>query len=247
MGATVGTEGSITRQPGATAVIRSPEFGDDDRVRAEIAGVNWYHRIDLGGGIVTPGVDQTESRLRPLRIPEDLSGKTVLDIGAWDGFFSFEAERRGANRVLATDSYSWGGGGWGTKDGFETARRILGSSVEELQIDVMDLSPDRVGTFDVVLFIGVLYHLRHPFLALERVASVTEGLLILDTHTALVRQRRPMMLFYPTNELNDDHTNWWGPNPAAVEAMLRDVGFTRVEQPAPKLTRRGRLIVHAAK
>jgi tRNA (mo5U34)-methyltransferase len=197
-------------------VIRSPEFGDDDRVRAEIAGVNWYHRIDLGGGIVTPGVDQTESRLRPLRIPQDLSGKTVLDIGAWDGFFSFEAERRGAKRVLATDSYSWGGGGWGTKDGFETARRILGSAVEELQIDVMDLSPDRVGTFDVVLFIGVLYHLRHPF-------------------------------FYPTNELNDDHTNWWGPNPAAVEAMLRDVGFTHVEQPAPKLTRRGRLIVHAAK
>jgi tRNA (mo5U34)-methyltransferase len=79
------------------------------------------------------------------------------------------------------------------------------------------------------------------------VASVTDGLLVLDTHTALVSKRRPMMLFYPTNELNDDHTNWWGPNPAAVEAMLRDVGFTRVEQPSPRLTRRGRLILHAAK
>lgn len=212
-----------------------------------IARVNWYHSIDLGDGVVTPGVDDTASRMAPLELPDDLSGKTVLDIGAWDGVFSFEAERRGAKRVLATDSFCWSGEGWGTKEGFETARTILGSSVEDHEIDVMDLSPERVGTFDVVFFIGVLYHLRHPLLALERVASVTDGLLIIDTHTALADDPRPVGLFYPGTELNDDPTNWWGLNPVAIEAMLRDVGFGSIERKAPELAHEGRFIAHARK
>ena len=74
----------------------------------------------------------------------------------------------------------------------------------------MDLSPERVGTFDVVLFVGVLYHLRHPLLALERVASVSADLLVFDSHTAMSEERRPVMLFYPGTELNDDPDNWWG-------------------------------------
>jgi tRNA (mo5U34)-methyltransferase len=229
------------------AVSRSTEFGDVEKVRAEIAGVNWYHQIDLGDGIVTPGVDETAGRMAPLEVPSDLTGKSVLDIGAWDGVFSFEAERRGAARVLATDSYCWSGEGWGTKDGFLTARRILGSGVEDLEIDVMDLSPERVGVFDLVMFVGVLYHLRHPLLALERVASVTGHMLILDTHTAMTEERLPAMRFYPSTELNDDPTNWWGPNPPAVEAMLRDVGFERVERKHPELIPKGRLILHAWK
>jgi tRNA (mo5U34)-methyltransferase len=220
---------------------------NDEKVWAEVAQVNWYHTIDLGGGVVTPGVDQTSHRMAPLELPSDLSGKSVLDIGAWDGFFSWEAERRGAARVLATDSYCWGGEGWGTKHGFDTARRLLGSRVEDLEIDVMDLSPDRVGSFDLVLFIGVLYHLRHPLLALEHVASVCDDLLILDTHTAMTKDRRPVMLFYPGTELNGDPTNWWGPNPAAVEAMLHEVGFRHVERKHPELAQGGRLIVHARK
>jgi tRNA (mo5U34)-methyltransferase len=229
------------------AISRSDEFHDVAKVRAEIADVNWYHQIDLGDGIVTPGVDDTASRMAPLELPFDLSGKSVLDIGAWDGVFSFEAERRGADRVLATDSYCWSGEGWGTKDGFLTARRILGSGVEDVEIDVMDLSPERVGTFDLVMFVGVLYHLRHPLLALERVASVTGDQLILDTHTAMTEEPAPAMRFYPGTELNDDPTNWWGPNPPAVEAMLRDVGFSRIEQKHPRETRKGRLILHAWK
>jgi tRNA (mo5U34)-methyltransferase len=169
----------------------------------------------------------------------------VLDIGAWDGVFSFDAERRGASRVLATDSYCWNGEGWGTKEGFDTARRILGSRVEDFEIDVMDLSPERVGTFDVVLFVGVLYHLRHPLLALERVASVSADLLVFDSHTAMAEERRPVMLFYPGTELNDDPTNWWGPNPPVVEAMLRDVGFRQIDRKHPELIPQGRLILHA--
>lgn len=228
-------------------INRSSGFQDFEKVKAEIADVNWYHRIDLGDGIVTPGVDDTPNRMAPLELPSDLTGKSVLDIGAWDGVFTFEAERRGASRVLATDSYCWSGEGWGTKEGFLTASRILGSRADDLEIDVMDLSPDKVGTFDLVLFVGVLYHLRHPLLALERVASVTGDQLIFDSHTAKVEDPDPVMLFYPGTELNDDPTNWWGANPPAVEAMLRDVGFRRIERKHPELIEEGRLILHAWK
>ena len=214
-------------------------------LQEQVARLPWYHRIELPGGVVTPGVDDPRDRLPLLGLPDDLSGMSVLDIGAWDGVFSFEAERRGASRVLATDSYCWNGEGWGTKEGFDTARRILGSRVEDFEIDVMDLSPERVGTFDVVLFVGVLYHLRHPLLALERVASVSADLLVFDSHTAMAEERRPVMLFYPGTELNDDPTNWWGPNPAVVEAMLRDVGFRQIDRKHPELIPQGRLILHA--
>ena len=204
-------------------------WGDPDALRREVEKIKWWHRIDLGRGIVTPGVDVTPQRLAEIRMPEILSGFTVLDIGAWDGFFSFEAERRGARRVLATDSFCWNGGGWGTKAGFELARRALRSKVEDKWIEVLDLSPDTVGVFDLVLFLGVLYHMKHPLLALERVASVTGRHLIMQTQVDLVAVKRPAIAFYPTTELNGDPTNWSGPNPAAVIAMLHHVGFDRVE------------------
>ena len=204
-----------------------------DDLRARVERHRWYHTIDLGHGVVTKGVDDSAVRLARLRMPP-LAGKTVLDIGAWDGFFSFEAERRGAARVLATDSYSWHGGGWGSKAGFEMARAALGSKVEDLDIDVMDLSPERVGTFDVVFFLGVLYHVRHPLLTLERVASVTRECLILETVVDMVGISRPAMAFYPGRELNNDPTNWWAPNVPALEAMLGDLGFTRVTTVTPQ-------------
>jgi tRNA (mo5U34)-methyltransferase len=199
-----------------------------DDLRARVDAVRWYHSIDLGQGLVTAGVDDTPYRLARLDLPASLAGRSVLDIGAWDGFFSFEAERRGASRVVAIDSYSWHGPGWGNKAGFELARTILGSRVEDQDVDIMDLSPERVGTFDVVFLLGVLYHLPHPLLALERVASVTRGLLILETVVDLVGFRRPAVAFYPDRQLNNDPTNWWGPNAAAVHGMLQTVGFTSV-------------------
>lgn len=167
----------------------------------------------------------------------------MLDVGAWDGFFSFEAERRGSARVLATDSYCWGGDGWGTKAGFDLARRALGSKVEDKEIDVLDLSPDTVGMFDVVLFLGVLYHMKHPLLALEHVFSVTRERLIMSTLVDMMSERRPAAAFYQGAEANDDPTNWWGPNPAAVVAMLRTVGFTRIEVFDPPEPIRNRFVV----
>jgi tRNA (mo5U34)-methyltransferase len=97
----------------------------------------------------------------------------------------------------------------------------------------------------VVLFVGVLYHMRHPLLALERLASVTDQLAIVDTHVGMVDYEKPAMIFYPDAELNDDSTNWWGPNPAAVEAMLATVGFTRFERKHPESIKDGRFTVHA--
>ena len=83
----------------------------------DIAAIKWWHKIDLGNGMITPGIDESAERLRIMRMPDDLSGMTVLDIGAWDGFFSFEAERRGARRVLATASFAWTGAGLSARTG----------------------------------------------------------------------------------------------------------------------------------
>jgi len=199
-------------------------------LRAEVDKLKWWHPIDLGHGIVTPGADvHVNARLVEIAMPADLTGLSVLDIGAWDGFFSFEAERRGAARVLATDSFCWDGGGWGSKACFELARRALQSRVEDKWIQVLDLAPETVGVFDVVLFLGVLYHMKHPLLALERVASVTSNQLIMTTQVDLLAIKRPAMAFYPGTELNGDPTNWVGLNPAALLAMLHLVGFRRVE------------------
>jgi tRNA (mo5U34)-methyltransferase len=207
-----------------------------DELRKRVEALRWYHSLDLGDGVVTKGVDNSRERLARLRLPEDLSGLSVLDIGSWDGFFAFEAERRGAARVVASDSYAWHGLGWGTgqgKQGFELAREALRSRVEDANLDVMELSAERTGMFDVVLFLGVLYHLPNPLLALERVASVTKGLLILETVVDMIGIRRPAAAFYPGQELNGDPTNWWGPNHAAVSGMLRSVGFSRVDEITP--------------
>src|SRR5437016_13405957 len=129
-----------------------------EEIRSQVATIKWHHSIDLGHGIVTHGQDNSAKKLARLRLPESFAGKTVLDIGAWDGFFSFEAERRGAKRVLATDSFVWRGHvDWANKSGFDLAKQALRSNVEEMEIDVLDLSPSTVGAFDGVLFLGVLY------------------------------------------------------------------------------------------
>ena len=211
--------------------MRDQSTVDPQRSVAErVRQIKWFHSIDLGNGIVTPGLSDSSRHLKRLGLPADLRGKTVLDVGAWDGYFSFAAERRGATRVLATDSYSWNGSGWGRKDGFELAREVLQSSVEDQEIDPLDLRPEAIGgQFDVVLFLGVLYHMRDPLLALEKVASVTREMLVVETVVDMTFTRRPAAAFYPSAELVADETNWWGPNKHAVLGMLRAVGFERLE------------------
>lgn len=222
-------------------------------LQAEVEKINWFHRINLGQGLITPGVDDSPKKLARLKMPLSLEGKTVLDIGAWDGFFAFEAERRGAKRVLAVDSFAWQGRHPGcSKAGFDFVRAALGSTVESAWIEVEDLDPVKIGTFDLVLFLGVLYHLRHPLLALEKVSGVAGDHLIVETHVDRIDDPEPVLCFYP---------DWlrpypqgempWGPSPSAVIEMLKAVGFSQVEQkgvyPHTPGSSHGRMIVHAWK
>src|SRR5205823_2820136 len=130
-----------------------PEKVELGLLRQLVFDRKWFHRIDLGYGIVTPGIDDSSFKLTNLGFPDNFGGASVLDIGAYDGFFSFEAERRGAGRVVASDSYCWSAPeGMGDGRGFDIAHWALGSKVEKRKIAVEDLSPDSVGEFDYVFF-----------------------------------------------------------------------------------------------
>jgi tRNA (mo5U34)-methyltransferase len=212
----------------ASEDVDQSDTSDQSDLAARVAELRWYHRMPLPGGIVTPGVTDAHRVVERLQLPESLSGRTVLDIGAWDGYYSFVCAQRGAKRVLATDSFAWSGESWGGPDGFLLAREALGLDdvVDDQIVDVMDLNPDVVGgRFDVVLLLGVLYHLRDPITALERVASVCNDLLIVETELALDWVPGAAARVYPGRELNDDDTNWYAYNYKALEGLLGRVGF----------------------
>ncbi len=214
-----------------TAVTEPPL--DHGELLAGMQAYRWYHQIELAPGVVTPGENETAVTLRRIRLPERLDRCSVLDIGAWDGFFAFEAERRGAERVAAVDPACWrdppwGSRGWGTREPFDFARRALHSRVEPLDIDLLEISPETIGSFDVVLFLGVLYHLPDPWPVLRAAASVCTKLLIVETHADLLALRRPAIAYYPGDELDGDPSNWWGPNGALLAGMLGSCGFERV-------------------
>jgi tRNA (mo5U34)-methyltransferase len=161
-----------------------------------------------------------------------MTGLTVLDIGTFNGWFAFEAERRGAARVVANDHFVWNRDPR-SRAAFEFAREILGSEVEVLELPVEELSPQTAGTFDLVLFLGVLYHAQDPMRYLRVCRSVCSGTTIVETHVDALDYDRPAMVFYPGDALGADPTNHWGPNPAAVEAMLIEVGYARVRALPP--------------
>jgi tRNA (mo5U34)-methyltransferase len=216
----------------------------------------WYHAIDLGDGVVTPGRPGWD--LDSLGAPA-LEDKTVLDIGAWDGYYSFEAERRGASRVVALDHYVWSldleawerhqrdslaegvpplpaheaPGLWQPetlpgKRGFDLARRALDSSVEAVVADFMEIDLDSLGRFDVVLFLEVLYHLENPLAAMRRLYEVTGGLAVIETEAIHLpgAGERAIWEFFEGASLERDPSNWWAPNVPALLAMCRAAGFS---------------------
>ena len=208
---------------------------------------DWFHSIDLGNGIVTPG-RKTLEYLRTVEAPQlldavDFKNASVLDIGAWNGFYSFESKRRGAANVLAADHYVWNNSYWRGREAFDVANEALGGGVQAIDIDVPDMTPERVGLHDIVLFLGVLYHLPDPLGGLRKVAALAKQCIIVETHTDLLDLTVPAMAYYPGATLNSDATNFFGPNPACLVAMLRELGFGIVDTTVRMHGRR--LICHA--
>lgn len=192
--------------------------------------IGWFHSFDLGDGEIIQGIKPLNvlQQEADLIFDRDLSGKTLLDIGAWDGFFSFEAERRGAARVVATDHFCWSGPGWGNRLGFDYIHQRLDSKIEAVDCDLPDISRVGIGQFDIVLFLGVFYHLKDPYTGLEAAAATCREQLVVETAIALPHEKLPAMRLYEPGELGRDTTNFWAPNIPALRLMLSNFGFTRV-------------------
>src|SRR5262249_10273894 len=191
----------------------------------EMAAGSWWHSIDLGDGRITPGVhplEELRDNYARFGLPEDLRGKSLLDIGCWDGFYSFEAERRGA-RVTSMDCWR--------PENFFRAREALNSQAEFHELSVYEVTKERLGSFDIVFFLGVLYHLRHPLLALEQVCEVTRDFAVIESHMIdnIFLTEHPVMEFYEFDQLGGQYDNWWGPNIECLTQMARSAGFARVE------------------
>ena len=215
------------RQDGYAAHLDSLDLTDPAVVRAEAARHRWWHRIDLGGGVETQAArGGGASEMIPLLDLPELKGKTVLDIGAWDGALSFHAERLGAT-VTAFDM--------ARPPTFDLASRVLGSRVRYVEGDITRVDPASLGTFDVVLCLGVIYHVPSPFEVLEKAAQMTRQCLIVETDTSRNVSTTPIATFVLQPEqyrrdANRYQPNFWLPNAACCEAMLRAVGFERVRQ-----------------
>jgi tRNA (mo5U34)-methyltransferase len=237
-----------------------------DELRAEAGTFAWFHSIDLGGGVVTKGLSELSWPVEQL---PDFAGRSVLDIGAWDGYYSFLAERQGAARVVALDHYAWGvdfiarGAYWTecfasgtlpdhTRDttdfwredlpgrrGFDLAREVLGSKVEAVVADFTTTDLDALGTFDVVLYLGVLYHMKEPLTCLERLRAVTREVAVIETEAVHLHglDHDSLLQFHAGGDVQTDFGNWYVPTIQALRSLCRAAGFSRVETiagpPAP--------------
>jgi tRNA (mo5U34)-methyltransferase len=203
----------------------------DDAFRDELEarGPFWNHRFYFSNGVAPPGRDPSAAKLRALALPERLDGMSVIDIGACEGYYSFQCEARGASRVVAADAYLWTAPGIQILPNFRYIRDVVSSQVEERLVSVEDLSREGLGTFDIALFLGVLYHAPNMMQYLERLRAVTHGVAIVETLVDRLDVDGPSAAFYPPNTVNDDSSNWWGPNLPCVEGMLLRAGFARTE------------------
>lgn len=199
---------------------RSPE---EARKFLEQETFHWYQRFELAPGVFTPGVADVASRMAMLRLPADLTGKSVLDIATNNGAVCYDVERMGATDILANDvarADFWG---------FDKVAEFLGLSAKYDQSSIYEL-PERVEPRDIVFCFGLLYHLRHPLLALDALRAVTREVAFIETQisdcdfpdevAAMAVSR-----FYRSNELNNDKTNWFVPNVTCLMDWVRSAGF----------------------
>ena len=218
-------------------------------IRERLAGLgDWFHDMDLNGVRTAPnhflqGYPAVKWNRFAHAIPEDLTGRTVLDIGCNAGFHALEMKRRGADRVLGVD--------W---DERYLAQGRLAAEVAELDVEFRKLSVYDVAElrerFDIVLFMGVLYHLRHPLLALDLIhAHVAKDLMVFQSMQRGSPEMEPVAddysffqaehfdrpsypkMHFIEHRYSGDPTNWWAPNAACSAAMLRSAGFEIVDHP----------------
>lgn len=226
--------------------------GDTDleALRERVRSTSWYHTIDLGGGLVTDGMVDPRPVVSISGLPEDLSGKRVIDVGTCDGFWAFELERRGAEEVVAIDLDSFDDydvprqkrdqivtrgdnsladiGLQPVGEGFRLAKEVLGSKVQRQAVNVYDLSPENVGMFDVSFVGYLLVHLRDPQTALENIFSITKDYVVLVEPIAqdLEDFDRPLSNYVGTSYLG----MWWEHNSRAWKQLMKTAGFHPIEE-----------------
>ncbi|WP_066959013.1 class I SAM-dependent methyltransferase [Rhizorhabdus dicambivorans] len=191
------------------------------RILAPVKG-NWFHSFEAMPGLWTAGHksrEVMEFELEHWRFPADLTGKTVLDIGCADGGFSVAALQRGARSVLAVDEQVTTG-----MRHFNAVRPY--PEIEFRQVGLFSDAFMALPKFDFIIFAGVLYHVHDMLEALKRVRSKAAGTVMLETvYNQTLGAWPPAAIFYEKDEFHNDPTNWWAPNFACLEAMLRVAGF----------------------
>lgn len=196
----------------------------------------WHQRFHLTDDVATPGANDIEWLCQTADLPLDLTGKSVLDVGINNGGASFLAERRGASRIVGVDIMDE------NFFGFRDIKNLLDSKVEYVRADVYTMSNIIKEKFDIVIFFGVLYHLRHPLLALDQLRELTSGILLLETaiddYNLKELSNQSLLRFYRKDELGNDGTNWFAPTSTALADMCCSAGFNPLEikkwpEPAP--------------
>ncbi|MFN2544480.1 MAG: hypothetical protein ABR600_07910 [Actinomycetota bacterium] len=212
---------------------------DVDELRARVAARSWYHTIELAPGVETRGFFDLRS-VAPLVLPRSLTGRRCLDVGTFDGFWSIEMLRRGAEEVVAIDvldprRWDWPAGSddevvaaigerLGSGEGFAIVMQALGREVERRDLSVYDLDPDQTGRFDFVYLGSLLLHLRDPVLGLERVREVCSGeVTVVDTIDPVLTAMHPRLPLATLDGIGRPW--WWRANAAGLVRMVRSAGF----------------------
>ena len=222
-----------------------------DEIRRKVAQIqSWYHRIDLGDGIETPGHFRMTDYLKHYHFPERMDGMRVLDVGASTGFFAYEFERRGAAEVVGIELPSWGDHDWTPRyrrefeakaqsekqnidrevmlDGFTVVGQALGSTrVKRVFQTIYDLDPAKLGQFDLVFSGAMLMHVRDPILGIQKMRACCKptGRLIVSLSTTMPDVKEPIARF--VGEWNQ--CNWWQMSPRALDEVLKCCDFDRIE------------------